>query len=112
MGLKSSLMADTTNKLLSKKSLLLRIVFLLSSMAITSAGRVREIAGFPLEIFYKGRLHGATDFFYPSKTYISTTTFFPYFHISRDEERLRSLTENTAEINVFPSASVPSVAVS
>lgn len=50
------------------------------SVAVASAGRVREIAGFPLEIFYKGRLHGATDFvyFHLSKTCVSPTSpFFP-----------------------------------
>lgn len=69
---------------------------------------VREIAGFPLKIFYKGRFHGATDFFYfhPIKTCeFPAIPFFPHFYISRDEERLHNLTEKAVEINVFPSAS-------
>lgn len=46
LGLKSSLMADASNKLPWKKNLLL----FFCSVAIVSAGRVREVAGFSLEI--------------------------------------------------------------
>lgn len=88
-------------------------------MAIASAGKVREVAGFSLEMFYKDRLHGDTDFFYfhPSKAYTSPIlarlthlqqVFFFFFilYISSGEERLHSLIENTVEINVFPTASL------
>jgi len=47
----------------SEENTLLRIIFLFCSVTIASAGRLREIAGLPLVIFYNGRLHGATDFF-------------------------------------------------
>lgn len=50
-------------------------------MAIASAGKVREVAGFSLEMFYKDRLHRDTDFFYfhASKAYTSPTTLFLFF---------------------------------
>lgn len=54
-------MADASNKLPWKKNLLYELFF--CSVAIVSAGRLREVAGFSLEIFYKDRMHGATDFF-------------------------------------------------